>query len=78
MELVNQTMLAADAALTLVSDDSPVRRGYVRAKATFVVPPGGRPDLDAEGALPLWDEDVPTPLGILPHDLPMLGHSVLP
>ncbi|PRP92111.1 hypothetical protein ENSA5_51510 [Enhygromyxa salina] len=67
MDLVNQTPVVADVRVATL-DGTPHRYGLLVAKATFEVLQDGSTRLDSQDPFPLYDEDEPTELGVLPHD----------
>jgi hypothetical protein len=68
MELVNRTPLAAASNLSDGFFQSSERFLVVTAKATFAFDQSGRVELDSHNPIPLFSDDVPTPLGLLPTD----------
>jgi hypothetical protein len=66
LDLVNKTPLAARLVVAEVRDD-PVRIGVVTAKATYRLTAKGA-ELDTQDPFPLFNEDTPTELGLLPRD----------
>jgi hypothetical protein len=68
MELVNSTPLAAASNLSQGFVPSQERFLVVTAKATFAFDQTGRIEIDSQNPFPLFPDDVPTPLGLLPTD----------
>lgn len=67
MELVNKTPVLARVAVGQTADPG-LRRGCVTAKATYCIGDSGELTPDLEHPVPLLDEDLETPLGLLPRD----------
>ena len=66
VELVNTTPVPAALNVASVPGRAE-RRGLITAKATFRLGAGG-PELDVDDPRPLFDDDEPTALGLLPRD----------
>jgi hypothetical protein len=67
VDLVNQTPVVANVRVATL-DGTPHRYGLLVAKATFKVMPDGSTRIDDQDPLPLFEEDEPTALGLLPRD----------
>jgi len=75
MNLVNNTSLAAKIFVGHTEDEE-LRNGMVVAKATYRFDASGAVSLDADDPLPIFEDDLPTNLGLLPRDnLPRLDSS---
>jgi hypothetical protein len=68
MELVNRTGLAAESNLSDGYASGSQRYLMLTAKATFRFDAEGAVTLDTQDPVPLFAEDVSTPLGVLPRD----------
>lgn len=67
MELVNQTRVVADVRVATL-EGTKHRYGLLVAKATFLVDTDGSTRIDDQAPVPLFDEDEPTELGVMPRD----------
>lgn len=75
MDLVNNTPLAAKVFLGHTGDET-LRNGMVVAKATYRFDASGAISLEADAPFPIFEDDHPTALGLLPRDnLPRLDTS---
>jgi hypothetical protein len=74
MRLVNTTAAAVDVALTTVDGAPTQKAAIVTAKLTFRVTATGV-HVVTEDPMPIFDDDVETPLGILPRDTGGFAHS---
>jgi len=67
MDLINQTPIAADVRVATL-EGTPHRYGLLVAKATFEILADGSTRLDTQTPFPLFEEDEPTPFGLMPQD----------
>jgi len=74
MHLMNTTAATARAIMATM-DDAPGRRGMVVAKVTFRVADDGELAIDREDPAPIFSQDTPHPLGLLPTDLVPVTHG---
>lgn len=75
MELVNHEPLDARVSVADV-DGMPHRLGLLSAKVTYRFTPDGRVAIDTQDPLPLFAQDVATPLGAMPCDeVPRRGRA---
>ncbi len=74
MELVNHTPVPATLTLTSLPN-TPNRRGYLTAKATFRIEDGSAV-LDTQDPLPIFKDWIPHPFGQLPPDVSVMRRKL--